>query len=83
MPALQTPSERQAVFEFLRGGIAVLQKEKLVGDGGSHSMALTAWALVHGLVMLALDGQLAGSQATSPEKLTLIATNLLMFGMAK
>ncbi|HJU64516.1 MAG TPA: TetR/AcrR family transcriptional regulator [Gemmatimonadaceae bacterium] len=82
LPAAAKGSARQAVFEFLRGGITELQRQKLVGDGDTHSMALTAWALVHGLVMLALDGQLSGKQA-SPEQLTITATELLMFGMAR
>lgn len=74
---------RQMVFDLLHGGIVMLQRQKLVGPGDSYSMALTSWALVHGLVMLALDGQLAGKRAPSPEALTLTATELLMFGMAK
>src|SRR5688572_9210328 len=77
--AMEKGSARQAVFEFLRGGIDMLQTHGLVVAGDSHSMAMTAWALVHGLVMLALDGQLSGAQAT-PEELTLSATELLMFG---
>jgi len=83
LPASQKGSARQSVFEFLHGGIAMLQQQKLVGDGDSHSMALTAWALVHGLAMLALDGQLFGKQGKTPEELTLVATDLMMFGMAK
>jgi len=45
-------------------------------------MALSAWSLVHGLAMLALDGQLSGSRMPSADELTLEATELLMFGMA-
>lgn len=81
--AAEKGSARQEVFEFLRGGIAMLQQQKLVGEGDSHAMALTAWALVHGLVMLALDGQLSRKHAPSPEDLTRTATELLMFGMAR
>ena len=75
-------SGRQGVFEFLRTGIDMLKQQGLVADGDSHAMALTAWALVHGLVMLALDGQLFGANA-DPEELTITATELLMFGMSK
>jgi hypothetical protein len=46
-------------------------------------MAYAAWALVHGLVMLAIDGQVRGKGAPSTEALTLTATELLMFGMAE
>jgi hypothetical protein len=45
-------------------------------------MALSAWALVHGLAMLTLDGQVARAGETSPEELARTATNLMMFGMA-
>jgi hypothetical protein len=76
-------SARQEVFLLLRGGIAALQQQKLVRAGDAFGMALTAWSLVHGLVMLILDGQLSGKSAPSAEELTLRATELLMFGMAR
>jgi AcrR family transcriptional regulator len=77
-------SARQAVFAFLEGGIAALQQQNLVRKGDSYSMALSAWSLVHGLAMLAIDGQLSGKVGGAPsaEELTLTATELLMFGMA-
>ena len=77
------PASRHAVFAFLREGIAMLQRQKLVRSGDPHAMALTAWALVHGLAMLAIDGQVRGQGAPSPEELTLTATELMMFGMAE
>lgn len=73
---------RQEVFSFLLGGIAALQQQRLVREGESSLMALTAWSLVHGLAMLALDGQLSGRRMPSAEALTMQATELLMFGMA-
>jgi AcrR family transcriptional regulator len=76
------PASRNEVFVFLREGIAMLQRRKLVRAGDPHAMALTAWALVHGLAMLAIDGQVRGKAAPSPEELTLTATELMMFGMA-
>jgi AcrR family transcriptional regulator len=76
-------SARQEVFALLRGGIAALQQQKLVREGDPYSMALTAWSLVHGLVMLVLDGQLSSENAPSADELTLSATELLMFGMAR
>jgi AcrR family transcriptional regulator len=72
---------REAVFALLRDGIAALQQHGLVRAGDVRAMALTAWALVHGLVMLALDGQVSGARTTTDE-LTRTATELLMFGMA-
>jgi AcrR family transcriptional regulator len=73
---------RQKVFTFLRVGIERLQEGGLIGPGDSDQLALTCWALVHGLVMLALDGQLHGNEALTPESLTLTATEALMFGLA-
>jgi AcrR family transcriptional regulator len=75
-------SARQDVFALLRSGIATLQEQGLVREGDASTMALSAWSLVHGLAMLALDGQLAGRQMPSADALTLQATELLMFGMA-
>lgn len=75
-------SAREAVFALLHGGIAALQQQGLVRDGDAYAMALTAWSLVHGLVMLALDGQLLEKSVPAAEKLTVTATDLLMFGMA-
>lgn len=73
---------RDEVFALLRGGIAMLQDQGLVREGDTRTIALTAWALVHGLVMLALDGQVSGPDGASPVELTRAATELLMFGMA-
>jgi AcrR family transcriptional regulator len=81
-PAI-APASRNEVFAFLREGIAMLQRQKLVRAGDPQAMALTAWALVHGLAMLAIDGQVRGKGAPSMEELTLTATELLMFGMAE
>jgi AcrR family transcriptional regulator len=80
-PAIAPPS-RNEVFTFLREGIAMLQRQRLVRDGDPLAMAYTTWALVHGLVMLAIDGQVRGKGAPSTQQLTLTATELLMFGMA-
>ena len=75
-------SERQQVYSLLRDGIAALQQGGLVRAGDAGTMALSAWSLVHGLAMLALDGQLSGAQPKAAEEQTLAATDLLMFGMA-
>jgi hypothetical protein len=54
----------------------------MVRSGDASAMALSAWALMHGLAMLTLDGQVtqAGGEL-SPEALALTATSLMMFGM--
>jgi AcrR family transcriptional regulator len=79
----RAPESGAKVFAFLEQGIVMLQKQKLVRDGDAHAIALTAWALVHGLAMLMLDGQLKGKEAPTSTELTVLATELLMFGMAR
>src|SRR5215207_7187425 len=75
-------SERQQVYALLRDGIAALQQQGLVRQGDASKMALSAWSLVHGLAMLALDGELAGPPLRAADEATLAATDLMMFGMA-
>jgi AcrR family transcriptional regulator len=70
--------ERERVYGFLREGIRQLQERGLVRSGDVGAMTLTCWSLVHGLVMLALDGRLERERA---EEVMTIATGLLMFGM--
>ena len=77
------PGARDQVFAFLRGGIEMLQRQELVRDGDPGVMAVSAWALVHGLAMLIVDRQVAGMAAPSVTELALAATDLMMFGMAK
>ena len=79
----RAPESGGKVFAFLEQGITMLQKQKLVRAGDPHAIALSAWALVHGLAMLMLDGQLKGKEAPTSTELTLLATDLLMFGMAR
>ena len=73
---------RESVFALLRGGIVRLQQMGLVRDGDPAAIALSAWALVHGLAMLTLDGQVQRVGAPPPEELAITATNLMMSGMA-
>ena len=72
---------RGSVFELLRIGIERLQEGGMVRKGDAAAMALSAWALMHGLVMLTLDGQVARGGDMKPEELADTATNLMMFGM--
>jgi hypothetical protein len=44
-------------------------------------MAVTAWSMLHGLVMLTLDGQTAGI-APSVDALVDEAARVIMFGLA-
>jgi AcrR family transcriptional regulator len=72
-----------AVMQLLQGGIEEMQKAGVIRRGSSSIMALAAWGLVHGLVMLVLDGQGVRTRDTSPEELVEQATSLLMVGMAE
>ena len=80
LPASFTEA-RQSVFGFLRDGIARLQAHGLVRAGDPRAMALSAWALMHGIAMLTLDGQVARAGDLAPEALATTATELMMFGM--
>jgi AcrR family transcriptional regulator len=70
------------VFALLAEGIAGLQRAGRVRAGDANAMAVSAWALVHGLAMLALDGRAADGDVAALERLGRTATELLMFGMA-
>src|SRR5215212_7528558 len=73
---------RESVFALLREGIGRLQEQRLVRAGDPRVMALSAWALVHGLAMLTIDGQVARAGDLTPAQLATTATELMMFGMA-
>lgn len=81
LPATFTES-RESVLALLRRGIERLQEMGLVRQGEPSAMALSAWALVHGLAMLTLDGHATRTGGLSPEALALTATDLMMMGMA-
>ena len=73
---------QDAVYAFLRGGIARTQQLGLVAPGDAGLMAFTCWALLHGLVMLVLDGRVAKAGTLTAEEIVVEATNLLMTGMS-
>lgn len=68
------------VFGILRNGIERLQQGGFLGKGDPGLMAITAWATLHGLAMLSLDGQtdVTGHSVTS---LVDAASDLLLRGM--
>jgi AcrR family transcriptional regulator len=68
------------VFGLLRDGIARLQQGGALGPGDPGRMAITAWATLHGLAMLVLDGQTAAT-GQSADALVDAATGLLLAGM--
>ena len=61
--------------------LGVLQQAGLIGPGNPSSMAVVTWAMLHGLVMLSLDGV---ATAVAPPLAELVddATRIMMFGMA-
>ena len=73
---------QDGVYAFLRGGIARTQELGLVRPGDPGAMAFTCWALLHGLVMLLLDGRVTKAGTLTAEEMVIDATNLLMSGMS-
>jgi AcrR family transcriptional regulator len=71
----------QAVFDLLSGGIAALQERGIIRNGDPDTIAIGAWAMMHGLVMLSLDRQ-ATVAAERLDGLVVAVTDLLMNGMA-
>lgn len=79
LPSLRETS--RGVLAFVAHGIGELQKGGLIGPGDPSSMAVSTWAMLHGLVMLSLDGL---TDRVAPPLAVLIddATRIMMFGMA-
>lgn len=71
----------RAVMDLLQGGIEQMQAAGAIRAGDAAVMAFTAWSLVHGVVMLTLDGQGSRTRHKRPEELVKEATSLLMIGM--
>ena len=79
LPDLRETSS--AVLSFVQVGIEQLQAAGLIGPGDPAAMAATIWSMLHGLVMLSLDGQTAGVGLTL-DQLVDETTRIIMFGMA-
>lgn len=71
-----------AVMDLLQGGIEKMQRAGAIRGGDPAVMAFAAWSLVHGLVMLTLDGQSARTRDKPIDALVRDVTSLLMTGMA-
>ncbi|HYC54380.1 MAG TPA: TetR/AcrR family transcriptional regulator [Candidatus Binatia bacterium] len=54
----------RAAYDRLRDSIRACQQAGVIPDGDIEHRAVRAWALVHGLASLFIDGQLAGTAAT-------------------
>jgi AcrR family transcriptional regulator len=79
LPGLREQS--RSVIGFVAHGIAELQKAGAVGAGDPLTLAVTVWAVLHGVVMLSLDGQ-ATRLGLTVDTLVEEATRMIMFGMA-
>ena len=51
-------AEAAGAFEALVHALAALQRDRLMRDDDTVTMARFVWAVVHGVAMLAIDGQL-------------------------
>jgi AcrR family transcriptional regulator len=82
-PGAENPELRassRAVFDLLSGGIAALQERGIIRKGDPATIAIGAWATIHGLVMLSLDRH-ATVAGRSLDDLVTGVTDLLMNGM--
>jgi AcrR family transcriptional regulator len=70
----------RAVLGFVAQGIEQLQKAGAIGPGKPWSIAISTWAMLHGVVMLSLDG-IAADVMPPLDELIEDATRILMFGM--
>jgi AcrR family transcriptional regulator len=82
-PGKENPELRassRAVFDLLSGGIAALQQRGIIRKGDPDTIAVGAWAMMHGLTMLSLDRH-ATVAGRSIDDLVAAVTDLLMNGM--
>jgi len=71
-----------ASFQVLLDAIASMQSAALIRDDDRVALGRFIWATVHGIAMLAIDGQLGPGPAVS-EALTTFALERLMTGISK
>lgn len=79
LPELKQTSSR--VLGFVRIGVEGLQQAQLVAPGDAGVLATVMWSMLHGLVMLALDGQ-TDEVGLPLDQLVAETTRIMMFGMA-
>lgn len=82
-PGLRSAGETafNRLVDIVRAG----QQAGVIVDGTPEQLALTAWALVHGLAVLAIEHQIpeSSSRAASPEQLTRMCGALLYKGLRR
>lgn len=72
--------EAEGAFQALVDALAALQRDAIVRDEDTVTMARFVWAVVHGVAMLGLDGQLREPGAV--EQLTRYAIERMRTGIA-
>ena len=72
--------EAEGAFQALVDALAALQRDAIVRDEDTVTMARFVWSVVHGVAMLGIDGQLR--EAGAVEGLTLYAIERLRTGIA-
>jgi AcrR family transcriptional regulator len=74
-------ADASAAFQVLLGALVVLQKDSLIRPDDPQKLARFIWATVHGIAMLAIDGQL-GPDPSVADALTQFAIERLHTGIA-
>jgi hypothetical protein len=73
-------AEAEGAFRALMDALAALQRAKVMRGDDTLTMARFVWAVVHGVAMLAIDGQLR--ELDSVDELTHYALRRLRSGIA-
>jgi hypothetical protein len=77
----QLPQEGAGAFQALVDALVSLQRQGLVVEDPPLQLAQFIWSTVHGIAMLAIDGQLQGNPANG-EDLIRYAVDRLRTGIA-
>jgi AcrR family transcriptional regulator len=70
-----------ASFKILLDAIRECQEKKHVKSGDPMELALSAWSIVHGYAMIALEGYLSKWDVTEEKRLKEMVTDMLYFGL--
>ncbi len=82
-PDLQAAAD--AAFAVVQGLVERSQEVRAVRDEDSRAVGISAWALVHGIAMLCVDGQLGpdSQNVDQAERLAYAATGTLFTGLRR
>jgi AcrR family transcriptional regulator len=73
-------ADASAAFQVLVGALVTLQRDSLIRPDDPHELAHFIWATMHGIAMLAIDGQL-GPDPSVADALTQFAIERLHTGI--